>query len=68
MTFMSQIIFAPPSGAYSDASVDAAEDLGHKVILWSKDTIDWHDHDEALLFDRASGAQGGDLVLMHPTK
>lgn len=68
LTGQKMSLFAPPSGAYSDAAVDAAEDLGYKVILWSKDSIDWRDHDEALIFDRASGAQGGDLVLMHPTK
>ena len=61
-------LFAPPSGAYSDVTVDAAEALGYKVILWSKDTIDWRDKDESLIYSRAvEGASGGDLVLMHPT-
>ena len=37
--------------------------------MWSKDTIDWRDHDEQLIFSRATQkAAGGDLVLMHPTK
>ncbi len=68
LTEQTMTLFAPPSGAYSDAAVDAAEDLGYKVILWSKDTIDWRDHDSALIFDRAADVRGGDLVLMHPTK
>ena len=62
-------LFAPPSGAYSPTTVEVAKELGYKVIMWSKDTIDWRDHDEQLVFSRATQkASGGDLVLMHPTK
>ena len=61
-------LFAPPSGAYSENTVDAAEALGYKVILWSKDTIDWRDRDQTLIYRRAAeGAESGDLVLAHPT-
>lgn len=61
-------LFAPPSGAYSEDTVRAAEELGYSVILWSKDTIDWRDRDQSLIYRRATeGAAGGDLVLMHPT-
>ena len=61
-------LFAPPSGAYSENTVDAAEELGYKVILWSKDTIDWRDRDQSLIYRRATEEiAGGDLVLMHPT-
>ena len=61
-------LFAPPSGAYNEDTVRAAEQLGYKTILWSKDTIDWRDRDEQLIYRRAAeGAKGGDLVLMHPT-
>ena len=67
LTQVPMSLFAPPSGAYSEETVDAAESLGYRVILWSKDTIDWRDHDRALIFDRATDVQGGDLVLMHPT-
>lgn len=60
-------LFAPPSGAYSEATVNAAEALGLKTIMWSKDTIDWRDKDEAVCLRRATeGAKGGDIVLMHP--
>ncbi len=61
-------LFAPPSGAYSDETVRAAESMGLKTILWSKDTIDWRDEDSELVFRRAAAAEGGDLVLMHPKK
>ncbi len=60
-------LFAPPSGAYGEDTVNAAEAMGLKTILWSKDTVDWRDKDEAVCFRRATeGAEGGDLVLMHP--
>ncbi len=60
-------LFAPPSGAYSDATVEAAESMGLKTILWSRDTVDWRDKDADTTFSRATeGASGGELVLMHP--
>ena len=60
-------LFAPPSGAYNDDTVDAAEGLGLKTIMWSKDTIDWRDKDASLCYRRATeGVVGGDLILMHP--
>lgn len=62
-------LFAPPSGAFSSATLSAAKELGYKTIMWSKDTIDWRDHDSDLIFRRATdNLSGGDLVLMHPTK
>ena len=61
-------LFAPPSGAYGSDTLRAAESLGLKTILWSKDTIDWRDKDYELVYKRAtSDIQSGDLVLMHPT-
>ncbi|MBR7185890.1 MAG: polysaccharide deacetylase family protein [Clostridia bacterium] len=60
-------LFAPPSGAYNDETVEAAENMGLKTILWSKDTIDWRDLNEADAYRRAtSGVVGGDFILMHP--
>ncbi len=61
-------LFAPPSGAYSNATVRAAQSLDLKTVMWSKDTIDWRDKDETVCFSRATKEiKGGDLVLMHPT-
>ncbi len=60
-------LFAPPSGAYSDETVDAAESLGLRTVMWSRDTVDWRDKDEALCYSRATaGVGGGELILMHP--
>lgn len=61
-------LFAPPSGAYNDTTLLVATSLGYKTIMWTRDTIDWRDQDKNLIIDRATkNAQGGDLVLMHPT-
>ncbi len=61
-------LFAPPSGAFNKDTILAAKNLGYKTILWSRDTIDWRDHDEQKIFDRATKISNGDFVLMHPTK
>ena len=62
-------LFAPPSGAYSSITLDVAESLGYKTIMWSKDTIDWRDHDASLILKRSTtNLSNGDLILMHPTE
>ena len=61
-------LFAPPSGAYNQTTLDVASQMGYKTIMWSHDTIDWRDKDEDLIFERATkNTVGGDLILMHPT-
>ncbi len=63
-------LFAPPSGAYSKKTIQAANGLRYKVIMWTdgRDTIDWRDKDEELIYKRAiKNCHGGDFVLMHPT-
>jgi peptidoglycan/xylan/chitin deacetylase (PgdA/CDA1 family) len=60
-------LFAPPSGSFSGDTALACADLGYKMIMWSKDTIDWRDSDSELVFSRATkNLQNGDLILMHP--
>lgn len=62
-------LFAPPSGSYNSYTLEAAENLGYKTIMWSKDTIDWRDKNTDLIYSRATkNMQNGDLILMHPTK
>lgn len=62
-------LFAPPSGAYNKTTVASATSLGYQTIMWTRDTIDWRDHDENLIYSRAiKNASGGDLILMHPTE
>ena len=60
-------LFAPPSGAFGKNTLAACAELDYKVILWSKDTIDWRDKDVSLVVKRATqNVAGGDLILMHP--
>ena len=62
-------LFAPPSGAFSKTTLQVAEQLGYKTIMWSRDTIDWRDQNVDLIVKRAtSNIDGGELILMHPTK
>lgn len=68
LTGIEMTLFAPPSGAYNKVTVSTAESLGYKTIMWTRDTIDWRDHNTELIYSRAvKNAKGGDLVLMHPT-
>lgn len=61
-------LFAPPSGAFNKSTLEVASDMGYRTIMWSKDTIDWRDHDVNLIIQRAiKNIAGGDLILMHPT-
>lgn len=60
-------LFAPPSGAYCDATITAAEALNLKTIMWSRDTIDWRDSDVGLITSRATkNLVNGEFILMHP--
>ena len=60
-------LFAPPSGSFSVETLKVAENLGYKTVLWSKDTIDWRDKNQKVVYNRATkGISGGDIVLMHP--
>ena len=62
-------LFAPPSGAFNDVTLEVANELGYKTIMWSKDTIDWRDKDSDLIYKRATkNPQNGELILMHPTE
>ena len=61
-------LFAPPGGSYNSSTIKASEEMGYKTIMWTRDTIDWRDKNEQLIFSRAtSNMSGGDLILMHPT-
>lgn len=61
-------LFAPPGGSYNQDTVKCATALNYKTILWTKDTIDWRDQNEELIYQRATeNIQSGDLILMHPT-
>lgn len=61
--------FAPPSGAYNEHTLKAAEKLGYQTILWSIDTIDWRQGStKDLILKRVLEKEElkGKIVLMHP--
>ncbi len=61
-------LFAPPSGSIGTVMFEACKQLEYKVIMWSRDTIDWRDHDADIIYERAiKDIKAGDLILMHPT-
>ena len=60
-------LFAPPSGDFSKTTLKVCKNLGYKVILWSKDTVDWRDKNPKIVYNRATtNISGGDFVLLHP--
>ena len=60
-------LFAPPSGSFSNKTLDACYNLDYKTIMWTKDTIDWRDKDKKKIVERATkNDSNGDLILMHP--
>lgn len=60
-------LFAPPSGAFNENTLKAADKLGYKSIMWTFDTIDWRDTDRDVIIKRATANVGrGALILMHP--
>lgn len=61
-------LFAPPSGEMGKNMHKVCENFGYKVIMWSRDTIDWRDKNTSLIYSRATkNLSSGDLILMHPT-
>ena len=61
-------LFAPPSGAFCEATLNACESMDLRVIMWSRDTIDWRDKDVGMIYNRATkNLKKGEFVLMHPT-
>lgn len=64
------LYFAPPSGAYNDNTVKAAQELNYDIIMWSIDTIDWrHDSNKEVIKKRVlEKLHNSAIILMHPTE
>lgn len=63
------LFFSPPSGAYNDNTLIAANKFGYKTILWTIDTIDWRSgstKDVIIERVRKKDNFNGAIVLMHP--
>ena len=61
--------FAPPSGSFNMQTIQVANELSMKTILWTVDTVDWKKPETNEMVNRIlSGVGNGSMVLMHPTK
>ena len=60
--------FAPPSGSFNEATIQAADQLDMKTILWTVDTVDWRKPTTSEIVRRVvSKVENGSMVLMLPT-
>ncbi|WP_027726009.1 polysaccharide deacetylase family protein [Tuberibacillus calidus] len=60
--------FAPPSGSYTQTTVEVADSLNMSTILWTVDTIDWKHPEPYEMVRRVVSQIGpGSMILMHPT-
>ena len=61
-------LFAPPSGDFDDETVQIAQQLHLKTILWSIDTLDWmKPSPETIVAKVTKQLEPGAMILMHPT-
>lgn len=61
--------FSPHRGELSDDVLTAAALESHRVIMWTVDTVDWMlPGVEAMVNKIRDRAEGGSLILMHPTE
>ncbi|WP_252504193.1 polysaccharide deacetylase family protein [Sporosarcina sp. Marseille-Q4943] len=61
--------FAPPSGSFNQQTVDVADELNMKTILWTVDTVDWRKPEPSEMVRRVvSKVENGSMILMHPTE
>ncbi|SCY12170.1 polysaccharide deacetylase family protein [Alkaliphilus peptidifermentans] len=68
-TNVKPLYFAPPSGAYNENTLMAAQKYGYKTILWTIDTIDWRKGSTSdVIYKRVmeKDNHNGAIVLMHP--
>ncbi|MGO4543927.1 polysaccharide deacetylase family protein [Paenibacillus sp. 2TAB23] len=60
--------FAPPSGSFNQTTVQIAEEMGLKTVLWTIDTIDWQKPPaDSVIRKITAKLEPGALILMHPT-
>jgi peptidoglycan/xylan/chitin deacetylase (PgdA/CDA1 family) len=57
--------FRPPYGAVNSSVVSAANSLGMSTVLWDIDTNDWQTPGSGAIYNSATNAGPGSIVLMH---
>ncbi|SFK98610.1 Peptidoglycan/xylan/chitin deacetylase, PgdA/CDA1 family [Paenibacillus sp. 1_12] len=57
-----------PYGETDEKVVAAATDTGHKIVLWSIDTLDWSQRESQNITKNViDNIRNGDIILMHST-
>ena len=63
--------YRPPEGKVSEESLEWADELGYKTIMWSYAYADWDNNnqmsEEAAIEKVISGTHNGEVLLLHPT-
>jgi probable sporulation protein (polysaccharide deacetylase family) len=63
------VYFSPHRGELSEEVLQAAASFGNRTIMWTVDTVDWKLPGVAVMLEKIlSQAEGGSLILMHPTE
>lgn len=61
------LFYAPPYGEKKEHVIQAAEDLGYRVVYWTLDTVDWQEPPVETILERiVPKAEDGALILAHP--
>lgn len=69
LTGVKTVLFAPPYGEFNDTTLEAADSLGYKTIMWSIDTIDWRREGAQIITNRVlKDPHNGAIILMHPVE
>ncbi len=61
--------FGPPSGSFSDETLEVVDDLDMSTVMWTVDTIDWQNPSKETIINRVlNKVDSGSIILMHPTE
>ena len=61
------MFYAAPYGESREHVIQAAEELGYRVVYWTVDTVDWQEPSVETILERiVPKAEDGTLILAHP--
>lgn len=59
-------LLRPPNGHYSRTSLQVADELGYKTIIWNIDSLDWKNPGREAIINRVmQRLKPGGIILMH---
>jgi peptidoglycan-N-acetylglucosamine deacetylase len=63
------VYFSPHRGELTDTVLKAAAEESCRTVMWTVDTVDWKLPGVDVMLEKILGrAEGGSLILMHPTE